>query len=103
MEFRHYEKKIVEAKGIVIEGWTYPKFVSPSDFKKLADIKELYDAVRGGDCKAVQLSQEDWQARIASNKLRVARGEEVYAPESMSSKKRKTLALEEEEEEEEEE
>jgi hypothetical protein len=99
MEFLHYEKKIVEAKGIIIEGWTYYKFVSPSDFKKIADIKELYDAVRSGNCKAVQLSQADWQARIASNKLRAAQGEAVYAPERQASKKRKASAEEEEEEE----
>ncbi|KIM81189.1 hypothetical protein PILCRDRAFT_504494 [Piloderma croceum F 1598] len=103
MEFRHYEKKIVEEKGIVITGWTYHKFVSPSDFKKLADIKELYDAIRAGTCKATQLSSEDWQARIVSNKLRAAHGEPVYAPEPPASKKRKTSACDAREEEEEEE
>jgi hypothetical protein len=86
MEFRHYEKKIVEEKG-----------------KKLADIKELYDAIRAGTCKATQLSSEDWQARIVSNKLRAAHGEPVYAPEPPASKKRKTSACDAREEEEEEE
>jgi hypothetical protein len=105
MEFRHYEKKIVEAKGIIIEGWTYHAFVSPSDFKKLADIKELYDAVRAGNCKAVKLSAADWAARIASNHIRAAQGELVYPSSRATEKtlgKRKASAREEEEEEEEE-
>jgi hypothetical protein len=107
IEYLHNEKKLVEGKGIVIHGWTYSALVSPSNFKKLADITELYEAVREGRCKAIKLSTVDWNARIASNLARVARGELVYPPceavtkKTLGKRKAATQSPEEEEEEEE--
>lgn len=45
LEYAQFEKQITEAKGIIIVGWMYPKFISPSHFKKIVDIKKLYDAI----------------------------------------------------------
>ena len=51
---------------------------NPSNFKKIADIKTLYDAIRAGSCKAVKLSQVEWNRRVAYNAARVAKGDDVY-------------------------
>jgi len=85
LEFGHYEKRIVERYGIVIEGWTCPDFVSPSDFKKISQVQELFDAVNAGTCFAKKLSPTEHAARIASNKARYDRGELVYAKVKESS------------------
>ena len=100
MEYSHFEKRIMEAKRIVIIGWTYPKFTSPSNFKKLTDIQKLYDAVCGRTCKAVKLSQEEWDQRIAANVSVAALAE--YHPGAPATKKCKVTERQEEEEEEEE-
>lgn len=78
MEYQNYERKIVEKHGIVIAGWTYESFTSPSNFKRVADIKILFDAVRAGTCKATKLSEDEWIARKLSNKMREEAGEDVY-------------------------
>ena len=101
MEYCHFEKWIAEAKGIIIEGWTYPKFTSPSNFKKLADIQKLYDAVCARTCKPVKLSQEEWDQHVAANVSLAALAE--YHPGALATKKRKVTERCEEEEEEEEE
>lgn len=96
LEYKHFEKKMVEGKGIVMEGWTYPIITSPSNFKSLADIKRLHDAIRNGDCKAVKLSQQEWNSRVASNAMRMGMGEDVYS-EAVHSKrstgKRKAIEM----------
>lgn len=68
----------MEKHGIVIKGWTYPLFISPSDFKRVADVKRLFDAVCSGACTAEKLDDQVWHARIASNQARLAAGENVY-------------------------
>lgn len=45
LEYAQFEKQITEAKGIIIVGWMYPKFISPSHLKKIVDIKKLYGAI----------------------------------------------------------
>lgn len=90
LEYNKFEKKIVEGKGIIIEGWTYPVFTNPSNFKSVADIKELHDAIRDGTCKAVKLSQPEWNSRVASNAMRMAMGEDVY-PDTLYMQKSSSL------------
>jgi hypothetical protein len=75
MEYLHYEKKLVEKHGIVIEGWTYTSFVCLSDFKKVSDIAILYEAIRAGTCFARRLSAAEWEGRIETNRLRQQREE----------------------------
>lgn len=106
LEYAHFEKRIAEAKGIIITGWTYPEFVSPSYFKKLADIQTLYNAIRSGDCKAVKLSQQEWDDRVAASASLAALPEHLPADSAAAapaSKKRKALDVREEEQEGEEE
>ena len=91
----------MEGKGVIIEGWTYPTITNLSNFKSLADIKQLYDAIRDGTCKAVKLSQQEWNSRIASNCMRMAMGEDVYPDtlynqKSLGKRKAKDIAEEEE-------
>ena len=78
LEYNNFEKKIMEGKGVIIEGWTYPTITNPSNFKSLADIKHLYDAIHDGTCKAVKLSQQEWNSHITSSCIRMAMGEDVY-------------------------
>ena len=101
MEYSHFEKWIVEAKGIIIKGWTYSKFTSPSNFKKLTDIQKLYEAVCARTCKAVKLSQEEWDQCVAANVSLAVLAE--YHPGALATKKHKVTEKHEEEEEEEEE
>ena len=101
LEYAQFEKWIAEAKGIIIVGWTYPKFISPSHFKKIADIKKLYDAIWASDCKAIKLSQQEWDECVAANVSLAALVE--YLPKTSASKKCKALDMCEEEEGEEEE
>ena len=57
-----------------------------SNFKSLADIKQLYDAICNGTCKAVKLSQQEWNSCIASNCMRMAMGKDVY-PDTLYNQK----------------
>ena len=100
MKYCHFEKQIVEAKGIIIKGWTYPKFTSPSNFKKLTDIQKLYNGVCAGTCKPVKLSQEEWDQCVAANVSLAILAE--YHPGALATKKHKVTERCEEEEEEEE-
>lgn len=84
LEFENYEKKIAEKLGVVIVGWTCPDFVSPSAFKTIAQVEQLYDAVNSGTCKAEKLSPTAWAARKASNQSRLTLGEDVYGKEEVT-------------------
>jgi hypothetical protein len=89
LEFAHYEKKLVEKHGVVIDGWTCSEFVSPSHFKKIEQVEELYNAVNSGTCKARKLSAVELAERKQSNQSRHALGEAVYAPTKGKGVKRK--------------
>ena len=54
----------MEAKGIIIG---YPKFISPSHFEKIVDIKML--VIHTGDWKAIKLSQQEWDKCVAAKIL----------------------------------
>ena len=78
LEFKNYEKKIVEKLGVVIEGWTCPDFISPSHFKKVSQVEELYHVVNSGACKARKLSDLELTKHKKSNQAHHALGEAVY-------------------------
>ena len=63
-----------------------------------------YDAICAGSCKAVKLSQVEWNRRVAYNAARVAKGDDMYnkALSASSPGKHKLEGMCEEEEEEEE-
>ena len=92
----------MEGKGVIIEGWMYPTITNLSNFKSLTDIKQLYDAICDGTCKAMKLSQQEWNSHITSNCMRMAIGKDVhpdtlYNWESLCKQKAKDIAKEEEE------
>ena len=92
LEFDNYEKKIVEKLDVVILGWTCPDFVSPSAFKTIAQVEQLYDAINSGSCRAEKLSLAAWAEQKTSNHSRQALGEDVYGKEEvMKGVKRKVL------------
>lgn len=68
----------MEKLGVVIEGWTCPDFVSPSNFKLISQVEELYRAVNNGTCYVRKLDKAEHDKHILSNQARAALGEEVY-------------------------
>ena len=57
MYYVDYEEKIVQRYGIGLVGWTYEKFVNPSELStSLPGLQQLLDAINNGSCKFVKLS-----------------------------------------------
>ena len=56
MHYIDYEEKIVQRYGIELVGWTYEKFVNPSELStSLPGLQQLLDAINNGFCKFVKL------------------------------------------------
>jgi hypothetical protein len=54
MNYINYEEAIVQRYGIELVGWTYDKFVNPSEFSSaLGPLRKLIDAINAGECKFV--------------------------------------------------
>ena len=57
MHYSDYEEKIVQRYGIELVGWTYEKFVNPSELStSLPGLQQLLDAINNGNCKFVKLT-----------------------------------------------
>jgi hypothetical protein len=57
MQYVDYEDKIVQRYGIELVGWTYEKFINPSELStSLLGLQELLDAINNGTCKFVKLT-----------------------------------------------
>ena len=57
MYYVDYEEKIVQRYGIELVGWTYEKFVNPSELSTLLPgLQQLLDAINNGSCKFIKLS-----------------------------------------------
>ena len=57
MYYVDYEEKIVQRYGIELVGWTYEKFVNPSELStSLPGLQQLLDAINNGSCKFIKLS-----------------------------------------------
>ena len=57
MHYSDYEEKIVQCYGIELVGWTYEKFVNPSELStSLPGLQQLLDAINNGNCKFVKLT-----------------------------------------------
>ncbi|KAJ6447715.1 hypothetical protein C8R45DRAFT_763325, partial [Mycena sanguinolenta] len=75
MEYMHYEECIVLRYGVVLLGWTYDKFVNPSELStSLAALTVLRNALQNGDCRWEKLSREERRARQAKWDAEVADG-----------------------------
>ena len=76
MQYVNYEEAIVQRYGIDLQGWTYDKFVNPSDLSSaLPPLRKLLDAINVGNCKFVKLTAEELRKRLESYKKKIASGE----------------------------
>ena len=76
MQYVNYEEAIVQRYGIDLQGWTYNKFVNPSELSTaLPPLRNLLDAINAGNCKFVKLTAEELHKRLESYKKKVASGE----------------------------
>ena len=57
MHYVDYEEKIVQRYSIELVGWTYEKFVNPSELStSLSGLQQLLDAINNETCKFVKLT-----------------------------------------------
>ena len=76
MNYVNYEEAIVQRYGALLEGWTFPKFVNPSELSTgLPPLQTLLDALNNGSCKFVKLSREERKARETCHRQKLASGE----------------------------
>ncbi|KIK13499.1 hypothetical protein PISMIDRAFT_645506, partial [Pisolithus microcarpus 441] len=80
MNYINYEKQIVEKLGVALHGWPIPgRVCNPSKVKR-TELEKLLDALKEEKCKWVRLTPQELATRIADNKARQARGEQIYQP-----------------------
>jgi hypothetical protein len=76
MQYVNYEEAIVQRYGVILEGWTYDRFVNPSKLSTaLPPLQKLLDAINGGSCKFIKLSWEQRKAREKAHRAKVVSGE----------------------------
>jgi hypothetical protein len=76
MQYINYEEAIIQRYGIELQGWTYEKFVNPSELStSLPLLRKLLNAIDNGDCKFVKLTAEETSKRLETYKKRVESGE----------------------------
>jgi hypothetical protein len=76
MQYANYEEDIVQRYGIELQGWTYKRFVNPSELSTaLGPLRGLMDAIKNGDCKFVKLTAEERRKRKETYKAKVDSGE----------------------------
>jgi hypothetical protein len=57
MQYVNYEEAIVQCYGVVIEGWTFDKFINLSELStSIPPLKTLLDALNDGRCKFIKLT-----------------------------------------------
>ena len=80
MNYDHYKEKIVEALGVDLIGWPLNSPIRNPGKITTTELIILYNALKCGECKWVNLSSEQVGVRKATNAQRVADGEQVYGP-----------------------
>lgn len=78
MNYNNYERSIVERYGVALSGWPVSGGVRNPGKVRAMQINKLLEALQSEKCKWVMLTAEELKARIADNKARQARGENVY-------------------------
>ena len=82
-----YEEKIVQRYGIELVGWTYEKFVNPSELStSLPGLQQLLDAINNGTCKFVKLTPLQLKERRHVLQKNISEGN-VPAPKSRKPRK----------------
>jgi hypothetical protein len=78
MQYVNYEEAIVQHYGIELVGWTYDKFVNPSELSTAIEpMHKLLNAINNGDCKFIKLTKEGCQKRLEEYRAKVAAGEQM--------------------------
>ncbi|KAF8236919.1 hypothetical protein L208DRAFT_1078784, partial [Tricholoma matsutake] len=100
MQYVNYEEGIIQryGDGIELTGWTYEKFVNPSELSTAVEpLHKLVDAINAGDCKFVKLTTEECRECLASYRAKIAVGElkarERKTRSDAGTKKRKRKAM----------
>ena len=76
MQYVDYKEDIVWCYGIVLERWTFNRFVNPSELSTaLPPLQKLLDALNDGSCKFIRLTQEQCQAHEKKYRTKLASGE----------------------------
>lgn len=76
MQYVNYEEAIIQWYGIELQGWTYDKFVNPSELStSLPLLQELLNAINDGDCKFVKLTAKEFCKQLETYKKKIASGE----------------------------
>ncbi|KAH7904481.1 hypothetical protein BJ138DRAFT_1019106, partial [Hygrophoropsis aurantiaca] len=89
MNYRNYEAKIVEKFGVALKGWPreFLPVRNPSRIGGREQLQKLYDDLVNEKCCWVKLSTDELEHRKKDNKMRHARGEQIYQPRKSSTKK----------------
>jgi hypothetical protein len=87
MYYVDYEEKIVQRYGIELVGWTYEKFVNPSELStSLPGLQQLLDAINNGSCKFVKLTPLQISERRQALQKKISDGN-VPAPKRRKPRK----------------
>jgi hypothetical protein len=64
MAYTWYEEDVVQAYGVLLEGWVGPPFGNPSTMStSLISLRKLADALKSNECAFRKLSPEEAKAR----------------------------------------
>ncbi|KAF8515260.1 hypothetical protein BU17DRAFT_51912, partial [Hysterangium stoloniferum] len=80
MNYTNYETTIVQAHGVILIGFPLNQFVNPSEVTNITDMRQLHNALRSGECKWIQLSQQELDIHAEGCKPRHKDGEVVGKP-----------------------
>lgn len=76
MQYINYEEAIIECYRIELQGWTYDRFVNPSELStSLPSLRKLLNAIDTGDCKFVKQTAKEHCKGQETYKKKVANGE----------------------------
>ncbi len=71
---QQYDDRIVLKYRVKLTRWPLPVFKNPGDVHSLADLQMLQDALKGGICYWVRLSNQEWQEERQRLENEVAEG-----------------------------
>jgi hypothetical protein len=76
MQYVNYEEAIVQCYGVVLEGWTFDRFVNLSELSTaLPPLQRLHDALDDGSCKFVKLTREQCKEHEKDYCMKLGSGE----------------------------
>jgi len=90
MNYANYDTAIVERYKVKLIGWTYEKFVNPSQIGTMTEICKLRDALKSGVCQWIRLGTAQVQAHSNTLQERRENGEIIGRPRRQRSDKGKS-------------